>query len=206
MAGIGDDIAEVFTDVGTEASCTKHETGEIFTEYVDFETQAEANSPFQIQFMANATLMHSTKINAGDILSLDDGNKYLVVAKNQSRFENHVVVWEALLYWCNCVVNIQRRTHKRNEDYVMEVKWPFVISAEPALVTGTVVDKNVVTEKFGDFLTKVGMILHISGNLNVQMGDRCIVQGSSIVYEVQGIEDMRLNNTLMCALDIDTRE
>jgi len=204
--GIGDDIAEVFKDVGTPVSVTKHGETKSFTEYIDYELAMDSSSPFAVQFTRNVTLSDNTKIAAGDIITFDDGTQYLLVAKNQSRFEGSVVVWECIMYVCNVHVTIKERKTGRNADYKMQTQWNLLTESEPALVTGQVAGKDVVSRDYGEFMSGVGMTLHISNNVSVKVGATCFIDETDEQYKITSIEPRRLDNCLMVGLDVETRE
>lgn len=204
--GIGGDISEVFKDVGTKVTVTKHADGAVVSEYIDTELAMDSSSPFAVQFTRSCTLSFNTKINAGDIVVFDDGSQYLLIAKNQDRFENDIVVWEGILYVCNVHVTIKKRKIGRDADLKMKTQWDVVTESEPVLLTGQVAGKDTVSRDYGEFMSGVGMTLHISANVQINTGDTCFVDETGERFKIGGIEPRRLANILMVGLDVDTRE
>ena len=78
MAGLQDDLASVFDEIGTLVEIVG--SSPVVREYIDVEQNAQVSNPFIREHFIEGTLKASTKIQPGSILKLVGKNlTYLVV-------------------------------------------------------------------------------------------------------------------------------
>lgn len=199
---IGPDISEVFDELGTAITIHKPDGTEI-SEKVDMEFSIQASSPFLTQFILNGTFVYDSEVAPGDVLSDDDGTRYIVAALNPSRFENEIVVKECVLYRCNVLGDLKER-HNVREGVHYNTDWVVVESDIYALLTGLPDDKILSSKDYGEFPSSE-MTLHLSGNVDIQVKQRFeLVSGEKV--EIIGVEPRRLNNLTLCKVRTDERE
>jgi hypothetical protein len=204
---IGADIAEVYEEVGTQVSIIKHDGTGPFTEYITYEINVQASSPFVTQFMLDASFVYNTDAAAGDVVQfIDDSSNFIIASFNKERFEGEVVINECILYRCNALAEVLRKTSVRNQDTLrLENVWTPVIQGEPVLITG-LVDMQQFVANDHSFFAIPGLNLHISGNIDLKVGDRVDIDSGAEVYEVRAVESRRLNNLTMARVTPDNRE
>jgi len=203
--GIGPDIAEVLGELGTLVNIIKHDGSDATQEYIDYEVQIEANSPFLTQFMLDCTLVYNTAALPGDIIQfVDDGVYHLLSVAVKPRFEQDVVTVEGVLYRCNMTGLFTRRSESRNDDYELVVSWEAIGTTEPVLLTGLIDYYDIKDREYAQYSVPQDN-LHVSGDMGVAVGDR-FTNTAGEKYQIKAIAPYRLNNIDICRVVPDTRE
>ena len=203
MAGIGDDIKEVFQELGTVVEVIKP-NGDVFQETMDFELN-NLSSSFMTNFVIDASFSYDTNLNAGDVVkAVDSGLYYLAAALNRPYFEDMPVVTETKLYKCNYWGMLKERTQTR-VDYSQQVTWADKLSEMvPVLLTGQLGGGSLSEKDHGIFYDFT-RTLHISGHHSPQVGDRFETEGGT-KFRLDAVEPDKLNNVSMCSISLDERE
>lgn len=210
--GLGDDIAEVFGEVGSKISVYKYETGETHEEYIDTETNITERSPYLSQTYLRGVFAYNTKSDPGDLISFTDDpdniDYFLLAASVKERFAGELITKDGILLRCNTEVRIKRRVENR-ENYNLSIDWPIIHSGEYAHFTGDLQSMEMTNQDFGWVIIDRNL-LYLSGHLDVQNEDRCVIIGgmgamSGEVYEVELVEDHKLQNIKICRLAEETR-
>lgn len=211
---IGADIKEVFDELGSPVHVYKYANGETYEEYVDTTFEVNHVYPWTSHYIVKAFLAYDTRVEAGDLITFMDEpaspQRFLVTAMQSELFEAQVVTKESVLYKCNAVAQIKRRTEARNADYELQVLWPTVNSGEYGFFTGQL--ESYHTSEEGNTVSLLDRnLLYISDHIDLRIEDRCVIKDSmdevsGEVYEVELIETHRLPNIKICRLVDDSRE
>lgn len=211
--GLGDDIAEVFGEVGSKIEVFKYETKSTHEEHIDTETKVAARSPYLSQAYLQGVFAYNTNADSGDLVTFiddpDDMDYFLLVASIKERFAGELITKTGVLLRCNAEVQIKRRTENRT-NYNLTVDWPIIHSGEYAHFTGDLSSMEMDDQDFGWAIIDRNL-LYLSGHLNVRNEDRCVIMGgtsavSGEVYEIELVEDHKLRNIKICRLAEETRE
>lgn len=199
---IGPDLEEVFDDLGTRLTIERFGEDPI-EEKVDLEINNQASSPFLSQFMLSCTFSYNTQAQPGEVLSDDQGTRYIIASFNPARFENAIIAYEAIIYRCNVYGVLKERDESRSGVHY-QANWPVVQDDIYALLTGLPEDRTLSSEKYGEF-SSFELNLHLSGNIDVQTGQRFELSNGDKL-EILGVEPRRLNNLSICIVRKDSRE
>lgn len=218
---IGDDIAEVFNELGSKVEIRKAFTGETSEEYIDINYEVNHVYPWTSHYMMKCDLNYQTAAEPGDYITFkddpDNETTHLLVALAKERFEQAVISKEGVLYMCNAFVEVQRAVESDNDDYDTEVAWNTIHSGEFAFVTGILDDQYVKQKAFGQISIDSNQ-LYMSRAIDLQVDDRCIVNLIGITemsgevyvsgesFKVDAIEFNHLPNVAVCKVSEDQRE
>ncbi len=104
MAGIGDDIKEVFGEVGVSFKIIR-DSVDLSGEFLDSASNEQITKPFIREFFLEASLSFDTLVIDGDVIEFlpsgETGEKYLVMNKTAEIFENEVIGFAGVLYRSN---------------------------------------------------------------------------------------------------------
>jgi len=214
ISEIGEDLLEVLEELGSKISIYKYSTGQTFEEFVDTSFEVNHVYPWTSHYMMKCDFGYNTKADAGDLITFIDDmqhpTKYLIVALAKERFEQSVIAKEGVIYMCDSIAHIQRRTEIRNAstNYEPIVSWPTVYSGEYCFITGLLDNNKEFERKFGEFSVDRNQ-LFISTFIDIREGDRCTVNSdnySGEVYQVISVEKDYLPGISICNINEDNRE
>ena len=135
MAGLQDDLASVFAEIGTLVEIVG--SSPVVREYIDVEYNVQVSNPFIREHFVEGTFKAETKIQPGSLLNFVGKNlTYLVVNHSPELFEDLVVIVSATLYKCNAVVTVLRQTAEDRDPVTrkIEIVWEEVFTS-PAPIT-----------------------------------------------------------------------
>jgi len=209
MSEIGDDLLEVLEELGSKIIIHHYITNTDTTEYVDPDFEVNQVYPWTSHYVMKCDFVYTTVAVPGDLITFTtDSLNYLLVALATARFENKIISKEGVIYLCNTLVQIQRRTEVR-VDYDLQVAWPIVYSGEYALFSGNIALDDLVEKKYGEFTLQRDR-LYISDQLDVQVGDRIWLKESMDVSgearEILAIENKMFAGIKICLTKEDIRE
>jgi hypothetical protein len=218
MAGLGVDIAEVFTELGSTVEVYKHATGETYTEYIDSEQDTTRSSPFDSHFMKICSFPYNTNAAPGDRISFTDYDpvdRFLLVSQAPEVFEKEIISKEGILYKCNAIVEFKRKVEVRNPvTYALSHEWQTQYSGEYVLFTGQLSDMRMSDERYGTTIIDKNL-MYVSADIEIETADRCVVSTSFNVvsgeiisgemYSIDYFEEHRLPGIKICRVSEDTR-
>lgn len=211
---VGDDIKEVFNELGPAVSVYKHATDTFHSEHIDYSFEVNRIYPHTSHYIIKALFVYDTVAAPGDIVSfVDDSDitdSFLLVSMMKERFEGSVISKEGVLFLCNSYIDVSRRTETRDDDYNLHTSWPVHVSGELAFFTGQLDDNQTYNKEYADFSIDSNL-LYISGHIDIKKDDRCIVKQSAEdvsgeLFQVTIVETNRLPNIKICKVVEDTRE
>lgn len=206
--GLGPDIKEVYTELGSDISIINR-TPIITNQKVIYEINAQGTKPFIREHHLDCTFPYDTSIETGDIVMMTStGRYYMIMNKTPELFENNVVEYSGVLYYCNMplTAHIVRPVEVRDaETYNMISGWTVV---EDSPLYGLMSDRL-----FGSALetsARVGqdqlwrIDLYLPKWYDIQPLDRLIVS-STEYYKVETIESYNFPGSVVALLVEDTR-
>jgi hypothetical protein len=206
MAGIGEDIKEVIEELGTSVYISRP-NGVNFLEKIDMVEYPNSSTEFIRQNFATFTLVHDTRIVAGDIVEVKTV-PYIATRITPSYFEDELVDITATLYRCNVTGTLQRLTETRNPTtYVTVPTWTAQYTGVRALQHEGRLGNALVMQNDIMALSDFAHSLFIPNYITVIVGDRWYPFGVSVAeyYRVTKIERKRLDGVWICELQEDTR-
>jgi len=199
MAGIGDDIKEVFQELGSPVAVNKYKNSDPVVEFIDSEF-FESSDPYTRQTVMEVSLAFDSVIQSGDVITLTDNNTHLlVVSLNLQRFDQNVVTKEAMTYRCNVLGTISEFQRSRDDNYKLTEDWVPISDEVPCLVTGDISQYSVNMEEYGNFVGQE-LSLHITGDISVEKGNH-FTTSDGIVFNITAIAPHRLNNVNICKIE-----
>lgn len=206
MAGLQDDLASVFAEIGTLVEIVG--SSPVVREYIDVEYNVQVSNPFIREHFVEGTFKAETKIQPGSILNFVGKNlTYLVVNHSPELFEDLVVIVSATLYKCNAVATVLRQTAEDRDPVTRKigVVWEEVFTA-PAPITsalrGSPSDLNDY-QAFLQFQTKEKTI-YFPESLAPKVLDRVRLANGDY-FKISNVEYHRFNGVVVCDLEEDTR-
>lgn len=211
---VGDDIKEVFNELGPAVSVYKHAEDTSHSEHIDYSFEVNRIYPHTSHYIIKALFVYDTVAAPGDLVSFVDDSEitdtFLLTSMMKERFEGNVISKEGVLFLCNSYIDVSRRTETRDDDYNLQTSWPNHVSDELVFFTGQIDDNKIQNKDFADFVIESNL-LYVSGNIDIREDDRCTVKQSAEdvsgeVFQVTIVETNRLPNIKMCKVVEDTRE
>jgi len=211
---VGDDIKEVFNELGPAVSVYKHAEDASYSEHIDYSFEVNRIYPHTSHYIIKALFVYDTAAAPGDIVSFVDDSEitdsFLLVSMMKERFEGSVISKEGVMFLCNSYVDVSRRTEIRDADYNLQVSWSTHVSGELAFFTGQLDDNQTYSKDYAEFSIDSNL-LYVSGDIDIRKDDRCTVKQSledvsGEVFKVTIVETNRLPNVKICKVIEDTRE
>jgi len=205
---IGFDIADVFTEIGTQfnikvASVEADVTGG----YLDFEMNRQVTKPFIREVFLECFFAYDTLVEAGDVIEFQDGTgrRFMVMNKTQENFENEAILYEGVLYKCNVSGELSRPSGEVfDSNYRQTTAWESIRTEAFALLSdrlfGTDLEQD---EPVGQFNIE-SQLLYLPHSYGVQQLDRYSPR-SGEYYKVETIATRRFDQVDVCYLAEDTR-
>jgi len=210
MAGLGTDVAEVYEELG--AVCSIINRSPVITgERVLYEINAQATKPFIREHQLDATLPYNTLITTSDVIQMiTTGRNYMVMNKTPELFENEIVEWNVVLYYCNLpdTAHIVRPLEIRDmQSYNMISGW-YVTAEAPlyGLLTDRVTGSEIEQQNVGAGQFNIWAIsLLIPKYYDIKPLDRLIISETEY-YKVETIESYYYPGVYQIKLVEDTRK
>lgn len=207
--GLGADIKEVYTELGTAVTVVSRDPV-ITGERVIYELNAQATKPFIREHHLDSTFPYDTVVTTDDVLEFDEtGDHYLVMNKTPEMFENSVVEWSMVLYKCNLplTAHIVRPIEIRDPvSYNMIAGW-HVIANSPVygLISDRIFGSEISQEESGGGQFPIWRIdLYLPKFYGIKPLDRVIISENEY-YKVETVENYYYPGVCTALLVEDTR-
>ena len=206
MAGLQDDLASVFDEIGTLVEIVG--SSPVVREYIDVEQNAQVSNPFIREHFIEGTLKASTKIQPGSILKLVGKNlTYLVVNYSPELFEDEAVIISTTLYKCNVTLTVQRLSGTVRDPVTRQMvpSWATIVTTAAPLTSalrGNPSDLNDY-QPFLQYAVKE-KVAYFPEIIAPKVLDR-VVLPSGEKYKIANVEYYRFNGVVVCDLEEDTR-
>lgn len=207
--GLGSDIKEVYSELGTAVSIISR-SPVIRGERIIYELNSQATKPFIREHHLDSTAPYDTLITTDDIIRFDEtGDCYLVMNKTPDMFEDSIVEYSMVLYKCNLPASafIVRPVESRDPDtYEITSGWKVVVSPPVyGLISDRVFGSEIDQEVTGAGQFPVWRIdLFLPKRYDVKPLDR-IVLSETEYYKIETIEKYNYPGVSVMLLTEDTR-
>jgi hypothetical protein len=206
MATLGDDIGEVFEEVGVHFSVIRG--GEAFDsgEYLVYDLNRQVTKPFIREHFLEAEMSYIASLRTGDIAVFDDGRKFLVMNRTAEQFENEAVLQNAVLYMSNASVRILRSEGEDwDENYLKIPRWSPIHSGEvDALITEALYGHSLESDKELAMIGIENHELYIPKWVGIEVRDR-VEWSSGEFYQINTVMKRRYSGIDVAELGVDTR-
>lgn len=201
---IGDDIKEVFEEVGCACQLVKSDGTEV-PSFFDVEANPFHSTIFIRQNCYEAVFAYDLNIENGDIVRFD-GLSTLVMTLKPEYFEGGHVVKNAYLILCNATTGVLSRRHSERVEYRASNTWPVVYEDVTGLQYASTADtsKELIDDYF--HIEKENHHLYVPAHLDVKVGDRWQRFPNGTPFEIKTITDRKYEGLHFCSLNIDERE
>lgn len=206
MAGLQDDLADVFAEIGTLVEIVG--SSPVVREYIDVEQNVQVSNPFIREHFIEGSLKASTKIQPGQIIKFVGKNlTYLVVNYSPELFEDDTVIISTTLYKCNVTVTVKRQTSEVRDPVNRKLTpiWTDVVTT-PAPITSALRGNPSDMNDYQPFLQYAvkEKIIYFPESIAPKAMDR-VVLPSGEFYKISNVEYFRFNGVVVCDLEEDTR-
>jgi hypothetical protein len=206
MAGLQDDLADVFAEIGTLVEIVG--SSPVVREYIDVEQNVQVSNPFIREHFIEGSLKASTKIQPGNIIKFVGKNlTYLVVNYSPELFEDDTVIISTTLYKCNVTVTVKRQTSEVRDPVNRKLTpvWTDVVTT-PAPLTSALRGNPSDLNDYQPFLQYAvkEKVIYFPESIAPKAMDR-VVLPSGEFYKISNVEYFRFNNVVVCDLEEDTR-
>lgn len=206
MSDIGQDIKEVFEEVGTAFVFTSVYGNENNSgEYLVYEINRQVTKPFIREYFLEAETAYDTDIIVGDIVIFDDGREFIVMNKTPEQFENDVILYQTVLYKTNTNARILRLSGEDwDSQYHRKTDWVTQCDSIGVLITESLYGHDLETD---EELAQIGLTNHemyIPSWVGIDILDR-IEYSSGEFYKCETIKTRRYSGVDVVELSEDTR-
>lgn len=205
--GVGADIKEVLTDVGTSILIVRA-TRNISGEFIKYQLNAQVTKPFIREFFLDAIISYDTKIVSGDIIEFKKtSGRYLIVTKTPYMLENEVIQYNVVLYKTNVKINLERPQDIRSaQTYSTRTSWSRIKVNVDALLTSPLFGVSLDTDEPIGLLGIERGEMYIPSSYEAQRLDRIVIFGTGEYYRVESIKKRRYEDVDVIEVGEDVRE
>lgn len=206
MAGLQDDLAAVFEEIGTLVEIVG--SSPVIREYIDVEQNVQVSNPFIREHFIEGTMKATTKIQPGSIITFVGKNlTYLVVNYSPELFEDQTVIISTTLYKCNTTATVQRLSSTVRDPVTRKLtpSWATICSL-PAPITSSMRGNPSDLNDFQPFLQYAikEKTMYFPEASAPQVLDRVVLPNGEY-YKISNVEYYRFNGVVVCDLEEDTR-
>jgi len=204
---LGDDLKEVFSDVGTAFTILR-DAGNISGEYLIYEINRQVTKPFVREFFYESEFAYDTEAVPGDVIEFDaDSRRFLIANLTDSHFEDGPIEKEGVLYKCN--ISSGRLWRASGEDwddtsYRKIEDFQIIHDNVNALMTEGLYGHELEEDEEIGQITREGHEVYLSGDLLPQALD-IWEPTSGEFYEVRTIKTRRYENIKVLEVSEQTR-
>ena len=208
MAGLGLDVKEVYTELGSLASLVNH-SPVVTNERVIYEINAQATKPFIREHHLDATFAFDTALVVGDVVHIIETDKYyMAMNKTPEMFEDEVVEWSVVLYLCNlpALAHIIRPLEVRDTSSYNIVHGWHIVADDPVYgllsdrIFGSAIEQSVQAGQ----LPVWRMDLYIPKFYDIKPLDRLVISATEF-YKVEQVESYNYPGVNVAMIVEDTR-
>jgi hypothetical protein len=205
MSEIGNDIKEVFEEVGTGYAFSHEGVQSASGEFLVYEINAQVTKPFVREYFLECEVPWDSGIGVGDHITFDDARNFLCMNKTPEHFENEVILFQAVLYKTNVIVDLFRSSGEDwDANYLRAQNWHPIQTSLPVLITESLYGHDLETD---EELGQIGLENHemyIPSWVGVEILDR-VEWTSGEFYQVETIKARRYEGMDVVELGEDTR-
>jgi hypothetical protein len=202
---IGQDIKEVFEEVGTSYTFISEGVANNSGEFLVYELNRQVTKPFVREYFLEVELAYDTLINVGDLIIFADGRRFLTMNKTPEQFEDDSILFSGVLYRTNVDARILRSSGEDwDTHYRKRPSWITVEDSVDICMTESLYGHDLETD---EELSQFGLENHeayIPSWIGIEPLDR-IEWASGEFYKVEVIKTRRFDGIDTVELTEDTR-
>ena len=206
MSGVGQDIKEVYEDVGVEV---RRVVGSNLRSggWIKYAVNSQVTKPFIREFFLDANLAYDTKILPGTVIEVKvTAIRYLVMNMTPYTLENEVIQYNSVLYKCNVKINVERPVEIRSsQTYGMRTTWNVVQSNVDALYTSPLFGIALDTDESVGLLGIDRGEMYVPSSYGILAMDRIRITGTNEYYRVEAVKPRRFEDIDVLEVGEDTR-
>jgi len=212
-SGLGQDIKDVFSEVGINYSIYRSGEVTVSGEFLDWESNSQVTKPFIREFFLECTFAFDTVVDSGNVIQflpsgeLAGGDKYMVMNKTPYLFENELVENAGVLYKINVSGELQRPSGEAEwstQTYHKQTAFNTIAVEVPALQTEPLFGGELEAEEELALLGIEKQDLYIPSSYGIKALDRYHT-ASGEYYMVESVKKRRFKGIDVVVLSEDTR-
>jgi len=206
MGRIGDRLKKAYRKVGL-SYVIERDTGDISGEYGMINPNRQVTKPFIREFFQDARFPYDSAIQSGDIISVDDGRKLMVMNLTPSIIKNQIIEKESVLYKCNVSGQLVRFSGELSYDsnYNLGIQELVIRDNCYGLLTEALYGNEMTEDR--DIQELMGMKsneLYVPASVGIQIGDRYYVTAAEY-YRIETVATRKYDNVHVATIAQDTR-
>ena len=204
--GVPEDIKEAIGEVGTGFTIIRT-AGNVSGEFIDFEPNEQATSPFTKEFFLEVELPYDTPVTPGEVIQFDiTGDRYMLMNKTPESLENQVINFTGVVYKCNVSGEILRPSGEvRNPiTYRKEINFVQVKDVAYGLQVSPLAGGDLDIDEELGAMTLQRDELYVPSSYGIAVGDRYL-SSSGEYYLVENVRKRRFPGADVAILAEDTR-
>jgi len=204
---LGPEIKDVLEQIGTSYMILRPNSGELGTEYLDYEMNRQVTKPFIREYFLEFSVPYDSVVIGGDIIRFSDLRCYLVMNKTPENFEDECLGYEGVLYKCNVSGELLRPSGEvwGSPSYRRPTVWTSAKLPAYGLITEKMFGTDLIQD---EELGQIGIeahVLYLPTSYGAQPLDRYWA-ASGEYYKIEVVESRKFDGVDVCHLSEDSRE
>jgi len=204
--GLGDDIKEIYQDVGSEIYILRD--NETYSgEYIDSELNAQVTKPFIREHHREASFQYDTRAIAGDVIQVvPTSEKFLVVNLDDELLEGETIEKAGVLYKCNVSGELLRPSGEVRGEYSYHIQsgWETLRNTAYGLLVQSLYGSDILQNEDIGQIEVSGLELFLPENYGAQPLDRYMAI-SGEYFKIETVKKWRHPGVVVCEVVEDTR-
>jgi len=207
--GVGDDIKAAYQEVGIHYSVNRGTlpgtSGELTGGYLMYDPNLQASKPFLRNFAVEASLAYDTVVMSGDLLTLDDGQKFLVNVVTPDVLQGSAIEKLANLYKVNVSGELYRYSGESVDTFYHTTQTLDLVASN---VHATLAPEEAQTELGQADMAQLEiqrLTLYVPSCYGIQALDRYSPESGEF-YKVRAVNRRMFDGIDIVSLEEDTRE
>ena len=205
MSDVGLDIKDVLHEIGTSFTILRSNSGELGTEYLDYEMNRQVTKPFIREYFLEISLPYDTNVIGGDIVEFSDSRQFLVMNVTSENLFNDCIGKEGVLYKVNVSGELLRPSGEVWDAYYRrETAWQTIKLPCYGLLTEKIFGSDLITDEELGQIGVEAMVLYLPSEVNALPLDRYLFASGEYV-KLEVIEHRKFDGVDVCHISEDTR-
>ena len=205
MSEVGLDIKDVLEEIGTSYTILRPNSGELGTEYLDYEMNRQVTKPFIREYFLEISVPYDSNLIGGDVIQFSDGRRFLVMNLTPENLFNEAIGKEGVLYKVNVSGELLRPSGEVwGTSYQRVTAWETIKTPCYALLSEKLFGSDIVTDEELGQIGVEASTLYIASEVGVQPLDRYVFASGEYV-KIEQIHRREFDGVDLCHVSEDTR-
>jgi hypothetical protein len=207
MSEVGLDIKDVIEEIGTSFINLRPNSGELGTEYLDYEMNRQVTKPFIREYFLEVIFPYDTAVIGGDVIQfVEDGRRFLVMNITTENLFDESVGREGVLYRSNVSGELQRASGEANWDsnYKRTTQWTTIKSPAYGLLTEKMFGTELEQDQEIGQIDVDAQVLYLPATYGARTLDR-YMPASGEYYKIEVVRRREFDGVDVCHVAEDTR-